>query len=215
MAASSTPKPELRAGSLWLAVLHPAAAHSMSSRAAATNTPPPWRRRRRAGSPPKRHQRASARGRHQRARRRGPEIGSGCVRVRLWAPGPSQEGGDAAERGCRLPGARLHAEAQVGGEEGAGREEGSLTRFSASLGARRLGRVTLRPASGLNWSGLPYTLLRVPASRIQVTRRRPRPAPPLCATLRFPQSRLPCLGLTSGARPKALPPSLRAHWMEL
>lgn len=154
-------------------------------------------------------------GRHQRARRRGPEIGSGCVRVRLWAPGPSQEGGDAAERGCRLPGARLHAEAQVGGEEGAGREEGSLTRFSALLGARRLGRVTLRPASGLDWSGLPYTLLRVPASRIQVTRRRPRPAPPLCATLRFPQSRLPCRGVTSGARPKALPPSLRAHWMEL
>lgn len=72
------------------------------------------------------------------------------------------------------------------------KKEGSLTRFSASLGARRLGLITPRPASGLGWSGLPYTLLRIPASRIQVTRHRPRPAPPLCATLRFPQPRLPC-----------------------
>lgn len=62
---------------------YPAAAHSTSGRAAATNTPPPWRHRRRVGSPPKRHQRASARGRLQRARRRrrderlGPGSGSG------------------------------------------------------------------------------------------------------------------------------------------
>lgn len=42
------------------------------------------------------------------------------VRGRLGAPDPSREGGDAAERGRRLPGARPHAEAQVGRREGAG-----------------------------------------------------------------------------------------------
>lgn len=118
-AASGAPHPEVRAGSLWLAaLLPPVAAHSTSSRAAATSTPPPWRRRCRAGSPPPKtneHQRTSARGRPQRARRHGPGTGSGCVRSRLRAPGPNAEGGDAAERGCRWPGARLRAEAQVGG----------------------------------------------------------------------------------------------------
>lgn len=111
----------------------------------------------------------------------------------LGAPGPSGEGGDAAQRGRRLPGARLPAEAQVGGEEGAGREAGSVTLFNASWGAGRLGPATPRPACGLRSRRPrpPHTFRRAPASRSQVTRRRPRPAPPLCAALRFPQPRLP------------------------
>lgn len=63
--------PNCARGSRWRASLHPAAPHSTPSGAAATNTPPPRRRGRRAGSPPKRHQRASARGRGERGRRRG------------------------------------------------------------------------------------------------------------------------------------------------
>lgn len=109
-------KPSCARGSL---AGRPAAAPATSGRAAATNTPPPWRRRHRAGSPPKRHQRASARGRSQRARRRGPA----GVRGQLRAPRPSAEGGEprrAEDGGRRLPGARPHAEAQVGGEEGRG-----------------------------------------------------------------------------------------------
>lgn len=168
-----------------------ATAHSTSGRAAATNTPPPWRRRRRAGSPPKRHQRASARGRLLRARRRrrgeGQRRGRLGVRGRLGAPRPSGEGGDAAGQGSRLPGARLHAEAQVGGGEGAGRKGGSVTCFSASPRARRLCPGTPRPACGLRSRLVPAPLhlslgscLPQPGHAPQAP---PRPAPLHCTAV--------------------------------
>ncbi|XP_053756685.1 uncharacterized protein LOC128776457 [Panthera pardus] len=98
------------------------------------------------------------------AERRAPGAGVG-----LGAPGPSGGGGDAAEHGSRLPGARLHAEAQP------------------PQPGHSPPRPRTQEAAG---PGPPTPFLRVPASRSQVTRRRPRPAPPLCAALRFPQPRL-------------------------
>lgn len=122
-------------------------------------------------------------GRRTSARGRG-RLG---VRGRLGAPGPSREGGDEAEHGRRLPGARLHAEAQVGGEEGAGREGGSVTRFSASPGARRLSRSTPCPASGLRSRLVPAPLhlslgscLPQPGHAPQAP---PRPAPLRCTAV--------------------------------
>lgn len=53
---------------------------------------------------------------------------------RLGEPGPSGEGGAAAEGGRWLPGARPHAEAQVGEGERTGRAGASLTCFSAPPG---------------------------------------------------------------------------------
>lgn len=87
-----------------------------------------------------------------------------------------------------------------------------MTRFSASPGARRPSPGTPRPASGLQSRLVPapYTFLWAPASRSQVTRRRPRPGPPLCAALRFPQPRLPRGGVTSRAPPR-LHPRLCTH----
>lgn len=120
-----------------------------------------------------------------RSERQGP--GRLGVRRRLGAPGPSREGGDATENGRRLPGARLHAEAQVGGKEGAGREGGSVTRFSASPGARRLSPGTPRPASGLQSGLVPAPLhlslgscLPQPGHAPQAP---PRPAPLRCTAV--------------------------------
>lgn len=62
---------------------------------------------------------------------------------RLGEPGPSGEGGGAAEGGRWLPGARPHAEAQVGGGERTGRAGARLTRFGAPPG---------RPPPGLRHS---------------------------------------------------------------
>lgn len=80
------------------------------------------------------------------------------MRGRLGAPGPSGEGGGAAERGRWLPGARPQAEAQVGGEERTGREGGSVTRFSASPGSGRPGPATPRPAPRLRSRQVPAPL---------------------------------------------------------
>lgn len=49
------------------------------------------------------------------AERGAPRRGRVGVRGGLGAPGPSRAGGDAAERGRRLPGARLHAQRRGGG----------------------------------------------------------------------------------------------------
>lgn len=172
---------------------HPAAVHSTSGQAAATTRP------HHGGALPRQVTPKTA-STNERSRQppgsaaptEGRGAGAGAWGW-LGAPGPSGEGGDAAQRGRRLPGARLPAEAQVGGEEGAGREAGSVTLFNASWGAGRLGPATPRPACGLRSRRPrpPHTFRRAPASRSQVTRRRPRPAPPLCAALRFPQPRLP------------------------
>lgn len=176
--------------------LHPAAAaaaaHSTSRRAATTDTPPPCRRGRRGGSPPKRHQRASLEaasgepgaggGERGRGRAPGAEDRLRGLRGGLRAPGRSGEGGDAAGRGHRLPGARLHAEAQVGREGGDGRGGGSVTRFRAPP-ARRPGAATPRPASGRAGPGAPTPFPQPPptAARSRAAGPAPpRPAPPRC-----------------------------------
>lgn len=114
------------------------------------------------------------------------------VQDRRGAPSLSGEAGGAAELGRQLPGARPHAEAQVGGEEGTGREGGSVTRFRAPPAARRRGPAPPRPAPGRRSRPVPPdTFLRGPASRSRSRAAGPAPpAPPLCAALRFPPPRL-------------------------
>lgn len=132
---------------------------------------------------------------------------------RLGEPGPSGEGGAAAEGGRWLPGARPHAEAQVGEGERTGRAGASLTCFSAPPGYPPPGpcHSPPRPPDSSQPLQAPYTFLRVPASCSQVTRRRPHPAPPLCAALRFPQPRLPRRGDVMGPDPRLRPGLLRAR----
>lgn len=163
----------------------PRPALHVPSGAAVTNTRPPWRRGHRARSPPKRHQRASARGRLQRARRRGLARG---VRGRLGAPGPRRGGGDAARpriARCASPRRGPGGKSRRGGEG-----KGSVTRFRASQGARSPGPAPPRPAPGLGGSRppTPFPGLLPPAPG-----HAPQ-APPLGAALRFPLPRLPAEG---------------------
>ena len=84
---------------------------------------------------------------------------------RLGEPGPSGEGGAAAEGGRWLPGARPHAEAQVGEGERTGRAGASLTCFSAPPGCPPPGTCHSppRPPDSSQPLQAPYTFLRVPS----------------------------------------------------
>lgn len=120
-AASCAPKPELRAGSRWRASLRPTAPHSTSPAEPRSRT-----RAHRGGAataPGHPQNGINERALEAACSERGAGDWLGACGAGSGRPARAEEA--ETRRGRGLPGARLHAEAQVGRAEGAGRGKGA------------------------------------------------------------------------------------------